>query len=498
MNRIQSLATCSLMPMLALSSLATAGDGGSVADRLEQMQAELERLRDDNRAMRTELEELRLANTDNWLTERRAEEIRSIVTDVLADAELRSSLLGDGLMAGWRDGFFLASADGRFMLRLEGQMQFRYVYSYHDTSPSPFGQIPPEQQRHARGFENTRTRLAFRGHLFDRNLTYLIRGEFQRDRAAIPQGGGFSLVDAWMRYHFNDEWSVRAGQFKLPFTREQLVFSGHQLAVERSLVDTNLNIGRSQGVELTYADNIHRFAVAYHDGGEDNLGQFGTVATGQNLGQAIGGYTPGNSPRSTAALAQTVEYAATARYELLLAGTWEQFEDFTSPMGEDFALMLGIAGHVQRDQTTGQPGGLRRHTRWAAYTADVSVEFGGANLYGAFTHHYIDSPVDNINIFGVVAQGGFYVTPKWEAFARYEWGHWRLDLADFEDMHILTVGANYYLDGHDAKWSTDIGVGLTQIDTSWTIPVGGAPGWRTDPDGSRPQIVLRTQFQLLF
>ena len=221
MNRIQSLAMLGLViPAVTLASPAQADDtGDEIADRLEQMQAEIERLRQDNLAMRSELSELK-DDDENWLTEQRADEIRGLVADVLADADTRASLLNDGLMAGWRDGFFLASADGRFLLKLQGQMQVRYMYSFHDSSPSTFpAQIPPDQQRHARGFENTRTRLAFRGHVFDRNLTFMVRGDFQRDRSAIPQGGGLSLLDAWMRYHLTDEWSIRAGQFKLPFSR---------------------------------------------------------------------------------------------------------------------------------------------------------------------------------------------------------------------------------------------------------------------------------------
>ncbi len=487
-----------LMAAVLTATMPTFADGTTdpaLDERFEQMQQEMQRLREDNQAMRAELDEIRHSTGDNWLTEQRAEEIRGLVADVLADADSRASLLSDGLHAGWRDGFFLASPDGRFMLQLQGQMQFRYVYSYHDTDPPPFpAEIAPQQQRHARGFENTRTRLTFRGHVFDRDLTYLVRGAFQRSRTDNPQGGGFALLDAWMRYHFNEEWSVRAGQFKLPFSREQLVYSGHQLAVERSLVDSNLNIGRSQGVELTYADDIHRVSVAYSDGGTDNLGFFGTVAQGTGLGDTV----PGQPPSNTAALVRGVEYAFTARYELLAAGNWRQFEDFTSPMGEDFALMFGIAGHYQRDQTMRQPVPTRRNTRWLGYTVDASAEFGGANLFAAFTHHYIDNPADNVNVFGVVAQGGVYLTSKWEAFARYEWGHWSLNAADFQDLHIATIGTNYYLDGHDAKWTTDVGLGMTQVDTSWSTATGGAPGWRTDPAGSKPQVVFRTQFQLLF
>ena len=62
-------------------------------------------------------------------------------------------------------------------------------------------------------------------------------------------------------------------------------------------------------------------------------------------------------------------------------------------------------------------------------------------------------------------------------------------------MHVIEFGANYYLDGHDLKWSTDIGFGISKIDLPWDSDLAG---WRNDVDGAEPQIVFKTQFQLLF
>ena len=48
--------------------------------------------------------ELKAASDDDWLTERRAQEIRGLVEDVLADADTRASLLQDGMTAGLGSG----------------------------------------------------------------------------------------------------------------------------------------------------------------------------------------------------------------------------------------------------------------------------------------------------------------------------------------------------------------------------------------------------------
>ncbi len=454
-----------------------------VQQQLRQMQEELNLLRRENQSMRSEIDDLRAKTDADWLTEQRANEIRGLVHDVLADADTRASLLNDGLAAGWSENFFLASPDGRFLLTLDGMLQIRWIYNYHD-----------EPDRHRRGFENTRTRLTFRGHVFGPDVQYLVRGEFNRDQVPAPEGGGFELLDAWVRYNFTDNWSLRFGQFKLPFTRERLVSSATGLAVERSLVDETTNLGRSQGVELTYADATQRLAMALSDGATFGPGVrpiFGSIGVRMN----------------STALSVGNEWAVTGRYEYLWAGDWEQFADLTSPPGDEFGLLLGIAAHGQQSESLGTFTFGRDEIFMAGYTADLSAEWGGVNAFVSFTHLYIDSPsslVGHLNIMGIVAQAGMYIAPRWEIFARYEWGQY-----DFRgggtlrvpDLHVVTAGVNYYIDGHDLKWTTDLGVSIDALRISTPGNLGfvsDLAGYRSESGGAEPQIVFRTQFQLLF
>ena len=462
-----------IVPLLLLSESALAQESESeetVAEQLQSLRKEMEGLRQVNEVMKGEIDELRARTQDNWLTEHRAEEIRSLVQDVLADADTRASLLQDGLIAGWSDHFFLASPDGRFKLQVGGQIQFRWVYNYHD-----------QKDRHIQGFENTRTKLIFQGHVFSPDWSYLVRSNFSRD------GGSAVLEDAWIRHTVNNEVSIRVGQFKLPFSREFLVSSTRQLAVERSLIDGVFNVGRSQGIEIRVQDETAWWAIAFSDGGQDNLGA--------EAGFTIIGIAsdPANSP----ALDRDTEFALTGRYEMLIAGNWEQFNDFTSPQSDAFGMMVGAAIHAQHGEF-GVVGA--RGERWIAWTADISLEYGGANVFASFTHHYVDDPIFFFNGYGVVVQAGVYLTPKWEAFGRYEYSWLDFDTSfgpiERSVLGVFTVGTNYYIDGHDMKWSTDIGFGVTQIEDFWGA--NSQAGYRTDAEGAEPQIVFRTQLQLLF
>ena len=59
----------------------------------------------------------------------------------------------------------------------------------------------------------------------------------------------------------------------------------------------------------------------------------------------------------------------------------------------------------------------------------------------------------------------------------------------------MTLGGNYYIDGHDLKFSADVGFGLNPVNSLFSSDLAD---WRVDQPDVRPQIVVRTQFQLLF
>ena len=475
---------------LLLAAPAAAGSD-DVQDQLDVMHEEIQRLRNENAAMRAEMDVLRRDSLDQALTEQRAAEIRGIVQDILADVDMRASLQDAGLTAGWDNGhFFLQDPYGRFRLQLEGHLQFRFVYNYNGSAQ------PQDNFRY--GFENTRTRMTFRGHAFDETWTYLIRTDFTRNEPALVQGLEF-LRDAWIRKQFTESFSVRAGQFKLPFNREELVGPEYQLAVERSGVNESLNIGRSQGIELLWNWQSSRFAFVFSDGGADELGGIPGLFAGGNSRDVLGNQATLPNPTNTPALFEDTEWAFTARYEYLIAGSFIQFRDFTSPIDEAFGMMVGFGAHIQEDEAnfSRTPGQVRRE--WYAYTADLSVEWGGANAFASFIHHY--APNDRQgrgpqNFFGVVVQGGMYLTPEWEVFGRQEWGRIRTDSFSTQDYWLLTLGMNYYIDGHDLKWTTDVGFAFNEVDLFWDFELVGTRG--TQGGQTAPQTVVRTQLQLVF
>lgn len=457
-TRQVGLGTALMMSWLVLAGPAP-GQSQSVQDRLDAMQRELEAVRRENAEMRLELDELRAATGDHWLTEQRAAQIRDIVEGVLADVDTRSNLLDTVATAGWNENFFLASPDGRFLMIIDGQLQVRFVYSSAKTVPADDW-----------GFETRRARLTMRGHVFDRDVNYLVRLATGRDDP-FPAGFGF-LQDAWVQFRLNDDWELRIGQFKLPFAREELVSGADQMAVERTLVNEVSTPGRSQGLELEYSSDTLKLLFALSDGGTNGEHPFVTPQVGLN---------------SNFSSSFTADWALTGRGELLLAGQWDQFSDFTSPEGDPFGLLIGAAVHAQKSDTD--------DLEWYSVTADASIEWGGANAFLAYTHQYVDNATMGVSrMHGVVLQGGYYISPKVELFARGEWGDFDNEGASPDELMVAGFGANYYIDGHDIKWTTDVSLSFSSTHPDWAADI---TGFRPDAVGDE-QAVFRSQLQLLY
>src|SRR5687768_4659856 len=121
------------MNAVVLSALALAADATSVAyaQQSEPTVADLRSLVAD---LQDQVDNLKAQNDQNWMTEKRAAEIRGLVQDVLADADTRASLLQSGAVAGYDKNFFISSADGNWLLKVTGQVQVRFNFNIQDSA----------------------------------------------------------------------------------------------------------------------------------------------------------------------------------------------------------------------------------------------------------------------------------------------------------------------------------------------------------------------------
>jgi phosphate-selective porin OprO/OprP len=422
--------------------------------------------------LEAQVAQLKAASGENWLTEQRAKEIRGLVQDVLADADTRTNLLAAGMTGGWDNGFWLGSADGNNKLMVSGQMQIRWAYNHVDSNVDDV-----DEDRW--GFENPRTKLIFHGHVVDPTWHYKVQANFQQmeDDDDTSNNGQLVLEDAFVEKDFENGLMLTFGQFKLPFLREELVDDSRQLAVERSIINRTYTLDRSQGIMATWKLN-------------DNI-------------KLNGAYSDGFDQRNGGSLKYDTEYAFTSRIEWLAAGTWKQFDDFSSWTGEEMGLLIGGATAYQSQEF----GDAAHNNELQTFTCtvDASFESGGWGLYGAFIYRDLDDNVSggvSLQQYGFVIQGSVFFADNWEGFARYEYGDPDAPSGtDGDTLSVITFGVNKYWAKHNLKWQTDIGIGLDSVNEDfWSF---SGTDWRHDPTGSDgkltdTQVVIRTQLQLLW
>ena len=514
-----------LLAGTALASSAFAASVESNTDAMSQI-AELKK----------EIAELKSQNSDKWLTEQRADEIRSVVQDVLSDADTRSSLQAAAATSGYNNGFFISSPDGNFKLQINGQLQNRWAYNWLSARDMANNNGMPGYSttvaKTAYGFEVRRAKLEFSGHISDPSWQYAITMAYQQffgqnyggnptfnAGGGVNQGdnfaGGIGLENAYVKKDMGNGFSVQVGQFKSPFLREWLVSSKYQLTVERSLVNTLFSTGWTQGIQANWNNDNLRVMASYNDGANNaNLGSIS--GTNQDSGS---GFNSGVGFAS---------WAFTGRAEFMAFGNWAQFDQLTSMRGQAAGLLVGGGINWQRGGGDGQNLATSTPTantntaangnadaEFFSWTVDATWQLGGANLYGAWvmnTTYGQPNGQGNINSYGVVVQGGYFITDAIELFARWEW----MSTADGDNNaatdfvyvnsansafvnNIGTIGGNWYI-SKNVKFTTDFGVSWNPVIFQQGLfgqNIAGAD-YRTEGSSGGGQLVFRSQLQLLF
>jgi hypothetical protein len=438
-------------------------DREAVADEIGSLRAtvaDLQRRVASVDDLQRQVDELKAAADDRWLTHQRADEIRGLVHDVLADADTRASLLQSGVTAGWDNGFFLGSADGNYLLRIGGQLQVRGVYNNQRNSP-----VDDERS----GFEVRRAKALFSGHVFDPSWTFQLELDTSRSSGSVSLG-----ENGWVQKDLGNGLRIRFGQMKPAFLREENISSRRLQGIERSQVNTQFTAGVAQGVQAMYETDRWRVNGAMIDG----------AGTG-----------------NTAWSAEDTEYAFTTRGEFIAMGDWKAIEDDIGWTGGTAALMFGAGALWQRSEFgTGSnlppPDFNNAEVKNLTLTGDATWKMSGFSLAAAGFYRRLSTEVAggvDLDQYGVVIRGGFFVQDDLEIYAMYEWGD--LDIAGIDDLSVITIGATKYFAKHNLKWQNDIGFGLNSVAANWAID--GA-GWRADAADDDGQIVVRSQFQLLF
>ena len=452
------------------------------------------------------------------------DEVRSIVAEMMADAESRSTLQGGGT-AGYDKGFFLASSDNKFRLNISGYTQFRYTANFQDQNNTAGG-----ADTFSNGFNVRRAVLDFSGNAGSEDLTYRVRILQNGDGAS--GNGDFNIEDAWAAYGLGGGWKVRAGQFRTMFWKENNNADINTMATDRSIVDSAFGQDFSQGVGVIFNSDQIDFNLDFTDGiGSARNRLFSadrSSTTTFNTTNGAGAFT-------SVTTSEAADWAVSGRAEYTFAGDKNQLKDYTSAQDEKFAGNVGIGGFFQQSANNGTanvtpPTNTQIVNNLTGFTIDAQVEGNG---FGAFVggvgtirdFRSAGNDVGTLNDYGFLAQVNFRVLPKTDIFARYE-------LLGIDNDHgaplggsvtatesqkyyqFITAGVTQYIVGTHTKLTVDAVFALNRTASDantqrldGTGNVIGNPGLNQGPSGNTIglfgsnrgiEVALRAQLQVAF
>ena len=377
---------------VATLTLTSAGFAGS--DTNADLQARLE-------AAEARINELTAATNNNWLNDARSDEIRGLVHDVLADADTRASLQGSAGNAGYNNGFTIGSADGNWSLTINGLLQARWTYADNDN----------DAIESAWGFSTERSWLNFDGTIAG-DYGYHVRHTMSGDGGDVGRGGDW----AYGTMGVGDDWTLAAGDMKVATSREALIDDQNQLAMDRTdwnwITTDGYVVGT--GAALSWQGDDLSFSAAM-----------------------INNFAEGPANADSHIINLRIEYMA--------EGNWSQFDQFTSADGGAAGTLVGFS-YLTADAGDAPATLLADDDSY--WTLDVQMQFGGSNLYVAYSDFDDDDGAGG-DWDALEIMYGLYLDADWELYGR--WSD-----KDTDDDGIFTVGLNNYLSGQNAKWTTKV------------------------------------------
>jgi hypothetical protein len=368
-------------------------------------------------------------------------------------------------------GFYIRSDDGNFLLHPWAFVQVRNATNYRQ-----YGKRGNDSDTE-NGFELPRMKFILDGNILSPDLTY------QFIWATNDTTGNLGLQDAWARYHFpHTGFAVRGGQIRDPFDHEQIVFGTRTLTPERSIVNNVFANGDGvvKGASVSYgydADSPVRTEIALTNGQRNFNTTFQTFPT------------------------NSADWGAAGRVELKLLGKWEDYAQFTALGDKQPLLVLGAGA----DYTEAGDTGALMHVVDAQFDTHNGLSLYAAYL-GRSTRHNGGAVGTNGGATGTTTavhntydstfrlMAGYVIAQRFEPFARYEYIH--VDRSEipasshYSVIHDITVGFNYYILSHRAKFSA----AASYLPNA--SPVANTLGdLLVAPHGS--EVIVQAQFQLI-
>ncbi len=347
-------------------------------------------------------------------------------------------------------GFTFTTPDEKFQLTLGGRMQFRYTFMDNDGTTQDTSQ-----------WDAKRIRLIAQGYAYTKDLTYTL--EF--DPRAYATAANKGLINAWLNYKLIDEAQLMVGQFKSPWSRQELVSDGSLQFVDRSIAVDAFKPSYEIGAMLN--GKIASGLAYYYAGIFNGAGQTSTRSSNDNLFVARAVVNPLGDFLNTEA-----DIEMSPKPLLSIGANY-----FRNTLNKTSSAVTVPATQVTGMDVTNAPyaasgGWLFKDTVASdafaikgdkldidSYGADLAFKWMGISLQG----EYLLAQAENqrsgrlLRAQGFYAQAGYMLLPKTlEVAFRYSYLDPNRDVSN--DIMTEQIGAvSYYFNKHNLKLQADIG-----------------------------------------
>jgi len=307
-------------------------------------------------------------------------------------------------------------------------------------------------------FLTRRARLKFGGFAFSPKLQYKIElGLSNRDISGASSHTSNSpryILDAVLKWNFYKNFSIWAGQTKLPGNRERVISSGDLQLVDRSLLNSRFNIDRDIGAQLR-----HHFTL-----GEKFIVKE-IVSVSQGEGRNVTSDNLGG-------------YQWTGRVEVLPFGNFKSKGDYKGgdlKREEKPKVAIGATYdlHDRAVKTRSNMGSYMENDNGFyetdVYTIfiDAMIKYKGISIMAEYADRTADNPIaknsdgtatgDVVSVGrGLNTQIGYLFKNNWEVAARFTQIELDKNITGKDIETQYTFGLSKYLSGHKLKVQSDI------------------------------------------
>jgi len=350
------------------------------------------------------------------------------------------------------NGFYnVIAADSSYSMKLAARMQSLYIadWDVNDADGIHNGNSQ---------FLIRRARLKFGGFVLNPKVKYKLElGLSNKDLGKVDSRNNEApkmILDAVIKWNFYKNFTLWAGQTKLPGNRERVVSSANLQLVDRSLVNKRFNIDRDMGVQLrhhfTLGKNfIVKESIAMSQGEgrnvvQDNLGGYQWTGRIEVLPfgkfKGKGDYTGGALKRE-----ETPKLAIGATYDCNNA-----VKD-KSNQGDYMIIVDSLDSYHQTNVNTVFVDAM---FKYQGFSLMAEYAYRGAVDPIAFDEHGGELIVQVGN--GLNLMSGYLFENNWEITGRYTSIELDKNITGKDLETQYTMGVSKYFKGHKLKIQSDI------------------------------------------